>query len=94
MNYCVGDELFLSDKQGSVILRVVPHVSNRTNADRIRAISDEELARDRVYSTTFEDGRVLWCGDFEGYCISDELAVKLELDWLQKPAPKEGEKND
>ena len=54
-----------------------------SNADRIRAMSDEELARWLVDATVCE--RV--CGGDE-YCHGNEC-VKRVTDWLQQPAKEE-----
>ena len=51
-----------------------------TNADRIRSMSDEELARWLVDATVCE--RV--CGEDE-YCHGNEC-VKRVTDWLRQPA--------
>lgn len=63
-----------------------------TNADRIRGMTDEELADSRV-------------GEFKGFLsfpvwiaidvpdkivLSKDEAIKIELDWLQQPAETEG----
>jgi hypothetical protein len=54
-----------------------------TNADRIRSMSDEELAAWLVDATVCE--RV--CGEDE-YCHGNEC-VKRVTDWLQQPAKEE-----
>lgn len=72
-----------------------------TNADRIRGMSDEELARQNVRKRrgycvwTTSDGREFtsYLG-FGGVYRADEdtiaLAVQHELDWLRQPAETEG----
>ena len=55
-----------------------------SNADRIRDMSDEELARWLVDATVCE--RVC---DEDEYCHGDEC-VKRVTDWLQQPAETEG----
>lgn len=98
MNYCVGDELFLSDKESSIILRVVPHIAGRTNADRIRAMSDEEL-EELICAAD-------WCEMCDqvrqdGTCHAMELGGPLNkycvagaLNWLQQPAPEVSDETD
>lgn len=57
----------------------------QTNADRIRGMSDEELAESRIDKIDIygcHDSE-MWIGDFAGYVESKEEAVKLELEWLQ-----------
>ena len=59
-----------------------------TNADRIRSMSDEELAAWLVDATVCE--RV--CGEDE-YCHGNEC-VKRVTDWLQQPAKEEHHEAD
>ena len=59
-----------------------------SNADRIRSMSDEELARWLVDATVCE--RV--CGEDE-YCHGNEC-VKRVTDWLQQPAKEERHETD
>ncbi len=54
-----------------------------TNADRIRSMSDEELARWLVDATVCE--RVC---DEDEYCHGNEC-VKRMIDWLQQPVKEE-----
>ena len=54
----------------------------RTNADRIRAMTDEELAE--FIATTFENGRI------SVFAIYPELTENhCGLDWLQQPAEED-----
>lgn len=56
-----------------------------TNADRIRSMSDEELAKeriDRIDAYTKSDLKE-FIGDFAGIVNSEEEAIKKELEWLQ-----------
>ena len=59
-----------------------------TNADRIRAMSDEELARWLVDATVCE--RVC---DEDEYCHGNEC-VKRVTDWLQQPVKEEHNEAD
>ena len=53
-----------------------------TNADRIRAMTDEELAE--FIATTFENGRI------SAFAIYPELTENhCGLDWLQMPAEED-----
>jgi hypothetical protein len=72
-----------------------------TNADRIRGMSDEELARQNVRKRrgycvwTTSDGREFtsYSGFGGGYRADGDtiaLAVQHELDWLRRPAETEG----
>ena len=65
-----------------VSLAIVPET--KTNADRIRAMTDEELAEDfcRILVRTMEELGVEPTGSLED-------AVRVRLKWLQQPA--EGE---
>lgn len=62
-----------------------------THADCIRKMNNENMAHDRVHKSAFENGHVFWYGDFEGYAITEEKAIKLELDWLQQLVCDTGE---
>lgn len=60
-----------------------------TNADRIRAMSDEDLACRNVRRVWITNSEYGW----SEYITSDEerfedynVAIKHELEWLQKPA--------
>lgn len=72
-----------------------------TNADRIRGMSDEELANELIYEACFNEGDYdydeepidSWepyhvCSDGERY-MELESAVEHELDWLRQPAETE-----
>lgn len=59
-----------------------------TNADKIRAMSDEELAKERIDRIDIYTKSDLkeFIGDFEGIANSEEEAIKKELEWLQSEA--------
>lgn len=59
-----------------------------TNADRIRAMSDEELAKERIDRIDIYTNSDLkeFIGDFAGIVNSDEEAIQKELEWLQSEA--------
>lgn len=59
-----------------------------TNADRIRAMSDEELAEDRV-SEYEEYPGVWWAFDGNRTFGSQEEAVAFELEYLRQPAKED-----
>jgi hypothetical protein len=66
--------------------RLIDHAKPKTNADRIRAMSDEELAETLVrYDGVYDVYRT----DCEGVHYDWVAAVNEELEWLQQPA--EGE---
>ena len=54
-----------------------------TNADRIRAMSDEELAEHEVRIT--QDGMYYECSDGETFAIYED-AIAHEIKWLKQPA--------
>ena len=58
---------------------------SRTNADRIRSMSDEELAGSRVDRIDFYTKSDIpeYIGDFDGIANSIEEAIALEIKWLQ-----------
>lgn len=54
-----------------------------TNYERIKNITIEEIAGDRVkeeLNTLY--GKIMYKGDFEGFLFSKEDAIKEEIDWL------------
>ena len=57
----------------------------KTRADRIRSMSDEELAGSRVDRIDFYTKSDIpeYIGDFEGIANSIEEAIALEIKWLQ-----------
>ena len=62
-----------------------------TNADRIRSMTDEELAEERIdridmYCRCAEE---MWVGDFRGIEHSKEDAIKFELAWLKSEVGNE-----
>ena len=58
---------------------------SRTNADRFRSISDEELAGSRVDRIDFYTKSDIpeYIGDFEGIANGIGEAIALEIKWLQ-----------
>lgn len=56
-----------------------------SNADHIRAMSDEELAKSRVIDYEEYPGAYLAI-DCEKVFYSEEEAIAAELEWLQQPA--------
>lgn len=57
-----------------------------TNADKIRNMSDEELAEtliDRIDIYCKDEGE-MWIGDFWGIRHIKDSALKAELEWLQQ----------
>lgn len=65
-----------------------------TNADRIRDSGIEAMAEYGVHGY-IPAGCVTpaWYGHFKGYADTKEDAIQREVDWLQQPAPEEGEQN-
>ena len=57
----------------------------KTRADRIRSMSDEELAGSRVDRIDFYTKSDIpeYIGDFEGIANGIEEAIALEIKWLQ-----------
>ena len=57
----------------------------KTNAGRIRAMSDEELAGSRVDRIDFYTKSDIpeYIGDFDGIANGIEEAIALEIKWLQ-----------
>lgn len=78
-----------------------PFMPPMTNADRIRGMSDEELAKEFVLAGEFEN-RVCFCCKYfkclqnkDGYCVYKHgrcnMDARLEAykKWLQKPTEEE-----
>lgn len=60
-----------------------------TNADRIRSMSNEELARENVVAFSYMSGYrhdVVWRSVHAGDYDTKEEAIEAELEWLQQPA--------
>lgn len=60
----------------------------RTNADRIRNMTNKELAESRIdsigmYSNSRVKNAEMWTGDFPGIASSKFEALRLELQWLE-----------
>ena len=63
----------------------VDKYTRMNNADRIRSMSDEELAGSRVDRIDFYTKSDIpeYIGDFEGIANGIEEAIALEIKWLQ-----------
>lgn len=82
---------------GDSHFRPIPNAEKKTNADRIRAMSDGELAAVIVKAYNGGDPSFLWC-DRKGSCAgedeedlvcTDERVLACVVRWLGSPA-KEG----
>ena len=67
---------------GGVTMKTEP----KTNADRIRAMSDEELAC-LLANETYRIGKPIF--EELGYGITEEFVYALRLKWLKQPAEVE-----
>lgn len=81
------DRIWFQTKHGKTVEFIKAHRTPITNAARIRAMSDEELAEFIGGIYTLE--RDAW-GDYDP-CVVVEQSVKIRdkedmLDWLQSPA--------
>ena len=93
--------LAVTEEACTVAAKVLRGPDVRTNADRIRAMSDEELAQEilrrwraEMETGKFEDISTRWC-DMKGRCVSskgyhrpcteDRLLACIKR-WLQQPA--------
>ena len=67
-------------------LNLYTHQNIKTQADRIRSFSDEELAVSRVDRIDFYTKSDIpeYIGDFAGIANSIEEAIALEIKWLQQ----------
>lgn len=61
-----------------------------TNADHIRAMSDEALAEDGVHGYIPAGcATPAWYGHFNGFAEAKEEAIQREMDWLRQPWEEE-----
>lgn len=79
MNVKIGDELFLSNREGSLILRATPLIKDRTNADRVRGMSDKKLMNFLI--SVFCEGMAA-----ENRGDDFDHSFAWTLDWLRQPA--------
>ena len=73
----------------SEIREKVAYVKTMTNADRIRSMSDEELAKyitDRTMYQPAPGSRKSWCGAYGNSYLEYHEAALDWLYWLQQPA--------
>lgn len=63
------------------VIKEVKH----TNADKIRNMTNEELAESRIDRIDIycKSDTQMWIGDFNGVAKNREEALKLELKWLE-----------
>lgn len=59
-----------------------------TNADRIRSMSDEELAREMLFFVPSDFNRH-YTGIAGGYYATADEAIQANFDWLKQPAKEE-----
>lgn len=59
-----------------------------TNADRIRSMSDEELAREMLFFVPSDFNRH-YTGIAGGYYATADEAIQANSDWLKQPAREE-----
>lgn len=53
------------------------------NGDRIRAMNNWELAKDRIKEVGICLRNKLWVGDFDGVADSEDEALRREMEWLE-----------
>ena len=68
-----------------------PRVNKPTNADRIRSMSNTELAEMLVRYDSNLYG--YYCPD-GSFCDDEDSALSFALDWLDKPAKEEHHEDD
>lgn len=59
-----------------------------TNADRIRSMSDEELAREMLFFVPSDFNRH-YTGIAGGYYATADEAIQANFDWLKQPVKEE-----
>jgi hypothetical protein len=60
----------------------------KTNADRIRSMSDKELAREMLFFVPSDFNRH-YTGIAGGYYATADEAIQANFDWLQQPVKEE-----
>ena len=64
-----------------------------SNADRIRSMSDEELAKEMLFFVP-SDFKKHYTGLSGGYFATADEAIQASLDWLRQPAKEEHRETD
>lgn len=74
-----------TEEEVEILLNSIICEKPKTNADRIRSMSDEELADSRVDRIDFYTKSDIpeYIGDFDGIANGIEEAIALEIKWLQ-----------
>lgn len=69
----------------------VDKYAKMTNADKIRSMTDEELAESRIdrIDIYLKSDTQMWTGDFSGIAESKGEALKLEKKWLESECDAE-----
>ena len=82
----------VNDSPHVEIERECEYYKRMTQADRIRSMSDEELAGSRVDRIDFYTKSDIpeYIGDFAGIANSIEEAISLEIKWLQSEVEEIG----
>ena len=86
-NSCIGRTL--CGEPGDVALNCVDRIfSQKTNADRIRAMSDEELAE--IFTRYAYEAHGKWYGpDQKTYWSESKYALGAWVGWLRQPAEED-----
>lgn len=76
--------------------RLIDHTKPKTNADRIRAMSDEELARWMCGGSVSTESACKYCDKNNGeFCNGEKCRGKTDteiiMEWLKQPAEVEHE---
>lgn len=85
---------FVADDLIAAWNRRADHIRDTTkkvsNADRIRSMSDEELAREMLFFVPSDFNRH-YTGIAGGYYATADEAIQANFDWLKQPANEEKE---
>ncbi|OUO78170.1 hypothetical protein B5F53_11520 [Blautia sp. An249] len=89
------EHLSTMDKDYPLVREFIKSQRKQTNADKIRSMTDEELAE---FYTTFsackvceyQDAERDTCGATTGFLCTQTYAEAIILDWLKSPAESEG----
>ena len=80
------EHLSIMDKDYPLIHKFITESKSKTNADRIRNMSDEELAEFLAYNAYCEE---CYVEKDDSCCYPDGTCKQKHLDWLQSEAEQE-----
>lgn len=83
------EHLSIMDKDYHLVREFIKRQRTQTNADRIRNMTDEELAEELLFFAPTTLDRAMYTGISGKYTETAEETIKNNLDWLKSPAESE-----